>query len=801
MKKKNFLLSVLFTSFLVVGGVATFNGKFREKMFSKLLPTSAEEETYKVVLNKDNYATIAEVGTFNDTIDGDKIATRTTNLGNDINFQFCSGRGVTNNDGASTVHTKFCQMPGYQYGWVTNKDPLHGITKIKLNVEQSSAVFRFDMSNSHTLENYYYSATRPDYVTYRSINYTGSNSYEINFDGAFNYFRLQNLEGHLSLISLEVYYSCGSYQERGTLRTDTTSFDISPITVSLGGKITIDYKYVDPATDSDNGVSIFLGTDLTNCFGNYKIFNNHLEKTYSGVTFSNLTDGYNRLVVDVSKLDALRADCVAPTRITKVLFRWFEPNLGVYFDIKSEPATPKVRGTLYKSGASNISLGKTYSVNEGGTIIVDYKYKDAAVDADNGVSIFFGTDTTNRFGNYHLMHNQLQRTYSGISFTALEDGYNRLTVNVAQLTDVRSECVAPTSITELSFRWFEPTEGVYFDVNPQDKTVKTTEFQMDGSSFKIANFTDVHIDSSSLLGDSGTVGKTIKYAIENSRPDILLFSGDLVGSLSHLDFFLPYLDSYQIPYFFILGNHDQGFNFDTLAQKVNQSNYGYIDKGPEDLECNKGNYTIKIKNSSGDLVHGLIMMDTGNKHEIEDPSAIEYVTNPISGVSYGSYNGRKTYCDSGNWNGLRGNQIDWYADQVDELNCETTLVCHIPFLEFCKAFEQYQDAKNRNDSAALAASAPIGKCVMGEPICGSMENLGMFSRILAKGSTKNVICGHDHVNAYSLMYQGVRLTYSVKCGEGSYWKTDGTICGYTELTVDSTGHTTLDQIYYNPLIN
>ena len=170
------------------------------------------------------------------------------------------------------------------------------------------------------------------------------------------------------------------------------------------------------------------------------------------------------------------------------------------------------------------------------------------------------------------------------------------------------------------------------------------------------------------------------------------------------------------------------------------------------------------------------MMDTGNKYTVPNDSLVEYVTNPVSGVKYGSYNGRKTYCDPG-WNGLRGNQITWYENAVEELGCETTLVCHIPFLEYCKAYEQYQDAVNKNDSAKIAACAPIGHCTMGEPICGSIENLGMFDAILRHNSTKNVITGHDHLNDFSLLYQGVRLTYSVKCGEGSYWKNDGTTCG------------------------
>ena len=336
-------------------------------------------------------------------------------------------------------------------------------------------------------------------------------------------------------------------------------------------------------------------------------------------------------------------------------------------------------------------------------------------------------------------------------------------------------------------------------VEEEENPTKSTEFKMTDDDFVIANFADVHITEQSFLSDTGTVGKTIKYAIQNSNPDIMLFSGDVAGNITQLGYLLDYLDQFEIPYFFVQGNHDHDFlNYSSMEQRIAQSEYGYIEKGPDSLNS-QGNYTIKIKNAQDELVHGLVMMDTGNKYTVSNDSLVEYVTNPVSGVPYGTYNNKKTYCDPG-WNGLRGNQITWYENMVEELGCDTSLICHIPPLEFTKAYEQYRDAVNKQDTAAIAACAPVGQCNMGEPCCGSMEQLGLFASVLAKGSTKNIICGHDHLNDFSLLYQGVRLTYALKTGEGAYWKNDGTRCGYTELTINSQGKTSLDQIYFNPLV-
>lgn len=673
MKKRNAWAVIISSIVLISVATLTLISSSGLNPWALIDKVSASSDVYKIVLDKSNYATVDEVGTFSNPKEGDKLATRKTNLGNDVVFQFASGKGVTNNDGTGP-HEKFCQMPGSQYGWVTNKSPILGITKLKITVQQTSASFRIDYSDNNSLEGYYYDK-KPSYITYQTEAYTGKTTYDIETSGYFKYFRLQNLgSSHLSLVSLEISYTCSSKAPRGVLK------------------------------------------------------------------------------------------------------------------MTADPA---------------ISLSKTYTVSEGGTITVDYKFANPVLDEKAGVSMFFGSDETHRFGNYKLLYNQLEKSYNGITFSTLPDGYQHLVVDISKLDEIRTTdgYVAPTTITEISFRWYEVEHGIYFDINHVDKT---TQFQMSGSQFKVVNFTDIHVTDQSLLSDTGTVGKTIKYGIEHSKPDILLFSGDLVGKPSDLSYLCNYLDSFEIPYFVILGNHDHegSLGYDTIAQYINQSQYGYIEKGPEELSS-QGNYTIKVKNSSGNLVHGFVMMDTGNKYTISDDSSVEYVTNTVKGVKYGTFNSKTTYCDgtkgAGNaWDGIRGNQVTWFENTAKGLGCETTLICHAGFNEYVKAYEQYQDAVNKSDSAKIAACAPIGQCNMGEQVCGTVENTGLFNAIKSSG-TKNVICGHDHLNDFSLLYQGVRLTYSLKTGEGSYWKEDGTRSGYTELTIDSDGQTSLEQIYFNPL--
>lgn len=57
---------------------------------------------------------------------------------------------------------------------------------------------------------------------------------------------------------------------------------------------------------------------------------------------------------------------------------------------------------------------------------------------------------------------------------------------------------------------------------------------MNDDEFFIANFTDVHVTDQTMISETGTTGKTIIYGIEHSKPDIMLFSGDVAGNLTQL---------------------------------------------------------------------------------------------------------------------------------------------------------------------------------------------------------------------------------------------------------------------------
>lgn len=72
-----------------------------------------------------------------------------------------------------------------------------------------------------------------------------------------------------------------------------------------------------------------------------------------------------------------------------------------------------------------------------------------------------------------------------------------------------------------------------------------------------------------------------------------------------------------------------------------------------------------------------------------------------------------------------------------------------------------------------------------ETVCCPSVNSGFFQVIKDLDSTKNVIVGHDHINCYSVLYEGVRLTYGLKTGDRCYANDD--LNGGTLLTITDNG--------------
>ena len=113
------------------------------------------------------------------------------------------------------------------------------------------------------------------------------------------------------------------------------------------------------------------------------------------------------------------------------------------------------------------------------------------------------------------------------------------------------------------------------------------------------------------------------------------------------------------------------------------------------------------------------------------------------------------------------NQIQWYENTVKQIakeeNGDKTKVVpslaffHIPMQEYMTA---YDEAKG-TDNLFYGLRFPKED---GTPAADD----NMFEKTVALGSTKGCFAGHDHMNNYSVNYNGIRLTYGLSCDHNIY---------------------------------
>jgi len=298
--------------------------------------------------------------------------------------------------------------------------------------------------------------------------------------------------------------------------------------------------------------------------------------------------------------------------------------------------------------------------------------------------------------------------------------------------------------------------------------------------------------------------RTVETLVRRNQPDLILVAGDIAyaghpGVDESHDNFAALMESYGIPWAFVWGNHDdQGgpvFVRETAKRYLKNSPHCMFEAGDPRMGC--GNYVIAIEEDSR-IVTAFLMMDS---HDCC------YDFKP-----YMDDNGVECEYDSS----LNALQRDWYREQIAALRaqgCEkTALLMHIPFTAFFDAYRAAYKDPSEEALSALAVSetyagAPCWNPAYADSFGAKHEGIstygnedGIFEMIRDSGSTRHVFVGHDHVNNWSISYQGVRLTYITKC-VGDYADPDfngGTVVRITENGIADIFHdyVNIRDIYY-----
>lgn len=289
-------------------------------------------------------------------------------------------------------------------------------------------------------------------------------------------------------------------------------------------------------------------------------------------------------------------------------------------------------------------------------------------------------------------------------------------------------------------------------------------FKEKGRDFVVLNITDIHLsdyDERALLAFPAFA--TVRRLVRQLKPDLITVTGDIVcgdSAVYSIKRFTRVMNSFGIPWAPLFGNHEGEGNCDYnyLADIMMQSKTCLLKKGAPEMGV--GNYVVNIAQKDGDdveYVHSLILMDTHRSHVNEK-------------------------------------QIEWYEWAARGIcnaaggEVESSVLFHIPLAEYQTAFDAAWDAENACWRDGFEARGELN-----EKICchrdseGNPINNGFFAAAKRVGTTKNIICGHEHINDFSILYEGIRLSYTLKVGMGSGFKAG--MNGGTRILINESGLT------------
>ena len=320
-------------------------------------------------------------------------------------------------------------------------------------------------------------------------------------------------------------------------------------------------------------------------------------------------------------------------------------------------------------------------------------------------------------------------------------------------------------------------DNLYEDWSPETEYTQDYAVNIEkqpGKDFVVLNFSDIQLVAKEVFGEEGKIADaTIARAIEEVQPDLITLTGDNAWCRTGYMHLCDYLDSFGIPWAAVMGNHDGGSG-DKLyenwcAYQLYKAENSVFRFGPENMGV--GNYIINIT-ENGKIIHTLYMMDTHTDTQT-----------PVPGYDH-----------------LWDEQMQWYAWAVKGTNAlagktvESSVFFHIPCIQYRTAWSeaQYNAETGEYDNPAYADSFGMNE----EAVCSPNYDNGFFTLAKELGSTKNMIAGHDHVNSSSIMYDGIRLSYSLTCSPGGYW--EPYMNGGSTLTIGSDGHAVFAHHYVDP---
>lgn len=250
----------------------------------------------------------------------------------------------------------------------------------------------------------------------------------------------------------------------------------------------------------------------------------------------------------------------------------------------------------------------------------------------------------------------------------------------------------------------------------------------------------------------------VTETIEAVNPDLILLTGDIIygefdDNGSVWTSFIAFMESFEIPWAPVFGNHDNEskMGVDWQCEQLENAEYCLFEQ--KTLTGN-GNYSVGIM-QGGELKRIFYMLDS-------------------NGCGNASAESLANGHTKNNFVGFGDDQIAWYTEQISHLkevspDTKISFAYHIQQAIFATAYakygfnqgEKYQDINiDRLEDKAEGDFGYIGRQLKGPwdtnfTVWNAMKRMGVDS----------IFVGHEHCNSASVVYDGVRFQFGQKSSE------------------------------------
>uniref|UniRef100_H3H9T9 Calcineurin-like phosphoesterase domain-containing protein n=1 Tax=Phytophthora ramorum TaxID=164328 RepID=H3H9T9_PHYRM len=247
--------------------------------------------------------------------------------------------------------------------------------------------------------------------------------------------------------------------------------------------------------------------------------------------------------------------------------------------------------------------------------------------------------------------------------------------------------------------------------------------------------------------------------LDIEQPDFVVFSGDNVqpdlDTTIHafaMSIFTARVESRGIPWAAVFGNHDieGGLTRDEMLELMTQGKqYSHVKYGPRDIG-GVGNYEVNVV-APTDGPWGLQGATVFRMYFLDSHASIDTATYPL-------VNNPTTY----DW--IKESQVEFYRELVQS------------HAEEGSSNSSSQNATDGSVPAVMYYHIPVPEYALTLPLnrmgdknektASSAVNSGLFSALVEVGDVKATFVGHDHINEYCYLRQGVQLCYGGGIGLG-----------------------------------